>query len=284
MPRILVTGATGNVGREVLRQLRGLPHHVRAMSRNPAAPDAPDLVDTVRGDLSAPETLDAALDGVDAVFLVWTAPLASAAPAIARIAARAPRVVLLTSPHTTPHPFFQQPNALRAVHAGVEELVRASGVSWTILRPGPFALNCVGWWSSQIKAGDVVRWTYADAETAPIHEHDIAAVAVRALTEDGHHAKEYVLTGPESLTERRQVEILGEALGRPLRLEELTRDAGKALMMETMPPAVADMLLDAYGAAVGLRAYVTDTVEQVTGTPARSFARWASDHAHEFLS
>jgi uncharacterized protein YbjT (DUF2867 family) len=282
LPRILVTGATGNVGREVVNQLRGQGVHVRALTRNPHAANLPADVEAMAGDLSAPETLDAALQGIDVVFLVWVAPFSAAPPAIDRIAANARRIVLLTSPHRTPHPFFQQPNALRAVHAGIEELIQTSGAGWTFLRPGPFALNCLHWWGPQIKNGDVVRWFYASAETAPVHERDIAAVAVRALCEDKHAGKEYVLTGPKSLTQREQVEIIGDAIGKRLRFDEIPAESAREEMLRVWPPPVADMLLGAYKAAVGRPAYVTSTIAQVTGTPARTFSAWATDHASDF--
>ncbi|MGH9146848.1 MAG: SDR family oxidoreductase, partial [Vicinamibacterales bacterium] len=111
MPRILVTGASGNIGREVVAQLRAADLPVRALSRNPQSVNLPDGVDVVRGDLGMPETLDRALDDIDAVFLVWVAPFAAAGDAIARIASRAERIVFLSSPIRTNHPFFQQPNA-----------------------------------------------------------------------------------------------------------------------------------------------------------------------------
>jgi uncharacterized protein YbjT (DUF2867 family) len=283
MKRVLVTGATGQIGREVLSQLRGTGCQVRAMSRNPAPTTLPSDVEVVRGDLAEPDSLDGCLNGIDSVFLVWMSSLAAAAPAIERIAANARHVVLLTSPHRTPHPFFQQPNGMRAVHAGVEQLIEASGLSWTFLRPGPFAINCRNWWAPQLKHGDIVRWFYGDAETAPIHERDIAAVAVRALLDEGHEGRQYVLTGPASLTQREQVAIMGEAVGRPLRFEELSRDSARTLMISmTFPPPVADMLLTAYAAAVGLPALVTSAVLEVTGAPARSFQDWAIDHASDF--
>jgi uncharacterized protein YbjT (DUF2867 family) len=284
MKRVLVTGATGNIGRPVVNQLRATGCLVRALSRSPQSANLPADVEVVRGDLSAPETLEACHDGVDAVFLVWIGALAPAESAVERIAARAERVVFLSSPHRTPHPFFQQPNALVSVHAGVERLIEASGLQWTILRPGVFALNCLHWWSPQIASGDVVRWFYADAATAPIHEGDIAAVAVRALCDGGHNRKDYVLTGPESLTQREQVRIIGDAIGRPLRFEELSREAARQEMLAMMPPPIADMLLNAYAAAVGRPAFVTATVAEVTGSPARSFRDWALEHAAEFLN
>ena len=283
MKRVLVTGATGNVGRQVVEQLRGTGCRIRALSRSPHSANLPHDVEVVRGDLSAPDTLDACLDGVDAVFLVWVAPFAAAAPAVERIASHAERLVLLTSPHRTPHPFFQQPNVLRSIHAGIEQLVEASGVQWTFLRPGAFALNCRNWWAPQIKKGDVVRWFYAAAATAPIDERDIAAVAVRALCDEGHAGREYMLTGPESLTQREQVDIIGDAIGRPLRFEELSPESARRELLTLMPPSIADMLLSAYAAAVDRPAFVTTTVADVSGVPARSFRDWAVDHAAAFL-
>src|SRR5262249_31147629 len=280
--RILVTGATGHIGSQVVAQLRGTGCRVRALSRNPQSANLPRDIEVASGDLAMADTLDACLSGVDAVFLVWLAPLAAAAPALASIASHVERIVLLTSPHRTAHPFFQQPNALRIVHAGVDQLVEASGRQWTILRPGPFAINCRNWWAPQIKSGDVVRWCHADAATAPVHERDVAAVAVRALGDEGHHGREYVRTGPASLTQRQQVEIIGDAIGRPLSFMELSRQSARDMMTAMMSDAVADMLLDAYGAAVDLPAYVTSTIADVTGAFPRSFRQWAVDHADDF--
>jgi uncharacterized protein YbjT (DUF2867 family) len=172
---------------------------------------------------------------------------------------------------------------MRLVHAGIEQLIEESGVRWTFLRPGPFAINCRNWWAPQIQSGNIVRWFYADAATAPVHERDIAAAAVRALCDQEHESREYVLTGPASLTQREQLQIIGDAIGRRLRFEELSRDSAREHMIAMrFPPAIADMLLDAYAAAVGKPALVTSTVLDVTGQPARSFREWAMDHAAEF--
>ena len=282
MKRILVTGATGNIGREVVTQLRATGSRIRALSRNPQSANLPHDVDVVGGDLSRSETLDACLDGIDAVFLVWVAPIAAAAAAVERIAAQAERVVFLSSPHRTAHPFFQQPNALVSVHVGIERLLEMSGLRWTFLRPGPFALNSRNWWAPQIQKGDVVRWFHGNAATAPVHERDIAAVAVRSLGDEGHGGKEHVLTGPESLTQREQVQIIGDAIGRRLRFEELSPESARHELLTRMPAAIADMLLDAYAAAVGRPALVTSTVADVTGAPARPFRDWAVEHAGEF--
>jgi uncharacterized protein YbjT (DUF2867 family) len=263
-------------------QLRAAGRGVRALTRNPQSANLPGDVEVVAGDLSAPATLDACLDGIDDVFLVWVAPFAAAGAAINRIASRAKRVVLLSSPHRTDHPFFQQPNGLRAVHAGLEQLIEASGLRWTVLRPGVFALNCVHWWRPQIASGDVVRWFHANAETAPIHERDIAASAARVLCEEGHDGRDYVLTGPKSITQRQQVETIGDAIGRPLRFEEISEDAARNQMLVMMPSPIADMLLRAYAAAVNRPAFVTTTVAGLTGTTAATFRQWAQDHAQDF--
>jgi len=282
MKRILVTGGTGNIGGEVAKQLRDAGCLVRVVSRNPQSAHLPDEVEIVRGDLTAPESLDACLEGVDAVFLVWVAPLAAAAPALQRIARHAAQIVFLSSPHRVQHPFFQQPNTLRSVHAGMEQLIEASGLRCTFLRPGAFALNARNWWAPQIRHGDVVRWFYAAAATAPIHERDIAAVAVRALRDEGYDRREYVLTGPDSLTQREQVQIIGNAIGRQLSFEELSPDSARRELLTLMPPPIADMLLSAYAAAVDRPAFVTSTVAEVTGTPAATLHQWAVDHAADF--
>jgi uncharacterized protein YbjT (DUF2867 family) len=280
--RILVTGATGQIGREVVTQLSAAGLPVRALSRTPQSAVLPPAVDVVGGDLSAPETLEHALDDVRTVFLVWVGPLAPAARAIDRIASRAERIVFLSAPIRSNHPFFQQPNELRQVHAGIEDLIHHSPMRWTILRPGPFALNCRSWWAPQIRLGDLVRWFHAGAQTAPVHERDIAAIAVRALSDEQHDGRDYVLTGPESLTQREQLTIIGNAAGRTLVFEEVSPERARRELLAAWPAGAADMLLRAYAAAVDRPALVTRTIEEVTGTPARTLRDWAVDHAADF--
>jgi uncharacterized protein YbjT (DUF2867 family) len=250
------------------------------MTRNPDAARLQSGVEVVRGDLTIPESLDECLKGVDAIFLVWTAGPGTLAAAIERIIKRVRRIVVLTSPHQTLHPFFQQPNPLAALHAEIERAVKASGVAWTVLRPGMFAANTLFWWAPQIRAGDVVRWPYADAPTAPIDERDIGAVAVRTLLEAGHNGADYVLTGPESLTQAEQVSTIGEVIGRQLRFEEMAPERARREL--PFPESVATMLLDAWKAAVGQPAYVTPVVAEITGRTARTFRDWVSDNSAEF--
>ncbi|HEX4961668.1 MAG TPA: NAD(P)H-binding protein [Thermoanaerobaculia bacterium] len=279
MKRILVTGATGNIGRQVVSQLLATDARVRALTRNPDAADLPPGVEVVRGDLTDPEALDGCLDGVDVVFLVWTAPAGAVPAAVDRMAKHARRIVFLSSPHRTPHPFFQQPNPLATLHGDIERLIEASGLQWTFLRPGMFAANSLSWWAPQIRAGDVVRWPYAAAPTAPIHERDVAAVAVRALLEDGHDGAEYVLTGPQSLSQLEQVATIGDVIGRSLRFEEVSPEEWRRELLA--PASVVNMLLNAWAAAIGQPALVTSTVAEITGSPARTFRDWVTDHAEE---
>jgi len=278
MNRILIVGATGNVGGQVLSQLTATGAQVRALARNPDAAGLLPQVEVVRGDLTVPETLERCLDGIDTVFLVWVAPPATVAPVLERIAKHARRIVFLSAPLKTPHPFFQQPNPSRALVEQIERLIETSGLQWTFLRPGTFAANARRWWAPQIRAGDVVRWPYLAVPTAPIDERDIAAVAVRALCEDGHAGAEYVLTGPQSLSQFEQVAIIGRVLGRSLRIEEISPDEARRELLTAIPA----MLLDAWAAAIGQPAFVTSTVADITGAPARTFLDWATDHAAEF--
>jgi len=279
---VLVVGATGRAGRAVVAELRRLGRPVRALVRRPEAAAFAPEVEVVAGDLTVPESLEPALQGVGAVFLVWTAAPATVPAVVERLAQRAERIVFLSSPHQTRHPFFQQPNPMAALHAGIEARIGAAGVASTVIRPGMFAANAAAWWAPQIRAGDVVRWPYGAVETAPIDERDIAAVAARALCEDGHAGRDYVVTGPESLSQAKQVRTIGDVLGRRLEFHELTPDEFRRETAGGWPPVVADMLLAAWAAAAGHAAYVTSTVADVTGTRARTFGEWAAANADSF--
>src|SRR5215218_2851539 len=214
VPPVLVTGATGRVGRVVVDQLIDADVPVRVLTRrSEAAATLPANVEVVTGDLTVPESLDAGLQGVSTVFLVWTAPPTTAPAVVERLATSVRRVVFLSSPHQTPHPFFQQPNPMAVLHADIERLIAATGLESTIIRPGMFASNALSWWAPTIRAHGVVRWPYGAAETAPIDERDVAAVAARTLYQDGHAGGDYVLTGPESLSQAEQVSIIGDVLG-----------------------------------------------------------------------
>ncbi len=291
MSPILVIGSTGHVGSQVVAQLsdKGVP--VRAMTRKPGVARPSAQVEVVQGDLTSPETVEPALNGVDTVFLVWTAPPAAFPAILELMARRVRRIVYLSAPLKTPHPFFQQPNATRVVAEQIERSIEASGLEWTFLRPGMFACNGPHWWGQQLRAGDLIRWPYLDVPTAPIDPADIAAIGVRALCENGHAGAEYVLTGPESLTQREQISIVGSVLGRALRIEEMTPDEARKELVSVMDwgmapstsvSAVIEKLLSAWGAAAGLPAFVSTRFSEITGTRPRTFRQWAELHARDF--
>jgi uncharacterized protein YbjT (DUF2867 family) len=280
---VLVIGATGRIGRGVVDQLVDADVPVRALTRRPeeAAATLPPNVEVVKGDLTVPESLDAALRGAGAVFLVWTVPPATAPAVIKQIAAHARRVVFLSSPHQTPHPFFQQPNPMADLHADLERLIADTGLESTIIRPGMFASNSVAWWAPAIRADGVVRWPYAAAETAPVDDRDVAAVAARTLYGDGDAGGDYVLTGPESLSQAEQVRVIGEVLGRGISFEELSPDDFRNETERSWPRPVVDMLLTAWAATMGRPAFVSSAVPDILGS-ARTFRQWATDHAAAF--
>src|SRR6266849_8987427 len=250
MNRILVIGGTGTVGRQVVSRLEAMGAQVRALLRNPAAAQLPPQVEVLRGDLTLPETLDSCLEGIDTVFLVWTAPAAAVAPALERIAKHARRIVFLSAPLKTAHPLFQQPNPGRAMGEQIERLIETSGLQWTFLRPGMFAANALWWWAPQIRAGDV--------------------------------GAEYVLTGPQSLNQFEQVSTIGRVIGRSLRIEEISPEEARRELLTIGPLPAVNMLLQAWAAAIGQPAHVTSTVAEITGAPAHTFLDWATDHAAEF--
>ena len=277
---ILVTGATGKVGRQVVAQLldQGMP--VRAVARDPESASLPAAVEVARADLADPGSVEPCLTGgIQSVFLVWpfTSPEAAAdlAPQVVDALARhVPRIVYLSAQAAGERP--------DSFWAAVERLVEASGAQWTILRPTGFAANTLIW-ADQLRSGDVVRWVYGQAARSLIHERDIAAVAVRALTGRGHASQRYVLTGPQAVTQAEQVRAIGAAIGRPLRFEEVSRQAVRQDLVGAFGnPAFADSALDTWARFVSRPELVTSTVRDVTGRPARSFRAWAADHAEDF--
>ena len=279
---ILVTGATGNVGRNVVSLLSGTGARVRALTRNPQTADLPDSAEVVSGDLSDPSTLEGPLKGIDSVFLMWRGFAAPLIPAMMALLAKHARRIVFLSSAAIQDELPVQTNPIGKIHLEIEEEIKKTGLEWTFLRPGAFAANALTWWAPQLRAGDTVRWPYGAAAWAPIHERDIAAVAARALTEDGHGGKKYFLTGGELLTQVEQLKTIGEAIGRTPRYEELTPDAARQQMRAFLPPFVIDRLLDLWAGMVEKPAQPTRTVEEVTGAPPATFRQWALDHARNF--
>jgi uncharacterized protein YbjT (DUF2867 family) len=276
---ILITGATGNIGRHVVAELVARGLDVRALTRDPGRAALPAGAEVVAGDLARPETLPAALDGADSVFL-FAVPGSGPAFVRAASAAGVRRVVLLSSAAVDDE-IIGPDNPIAEYHAEIEDALRTSGLEWTFLRPGGFATNTL-MWAAQTRHGDVVRGAYAQAKSAPIHEADIADVAVKALTTDGHASAVYRLTGPEPLTQGDQARILGEVLGRPIRFEEVPADGVRQAMSAHTPAPILAAIFSVWESSIGRPALVTQVVEEVTGKPARTFAQWATDHAAEF--
>jgi uncharacterized protein YbjT (DUF2867 family) len=279
---ILVTGATGNIGRQVVSQLRETGARIRALTRNPDHAGLPNDVHVVGGDLSSPDTLDRSLEGVTAVFLVCRPGTQKTMPALLdRFAKRARRIVFLSSAAVRDD-LEEQTDPIGQMHIEIEHLIEKPGWEWTFLRPGSFATNAALWWGPQIREGNVVRWPYGAAAVAPIHERDIAAVAVRALTEDGHAGAKFVLTGPQALTQAEQVHTIGKAIGRPLHLEEIPPEVARQQMQALMPALIVEVLLEVWHRATTRPSLVTESVAKLTGAPAHTFFEWATDHSSDF--
>jgi uncharacterized protein YbjT (DUF2867 family) len=276
---IVVTGGTGRVGGQVVAQLTELGQPVRVLSRGLRPGHAPSGAEMVRADLADPGSIEPYLHGAGALFLLWpfTSPEVTAdlAPKVAAMAAQhVGRVVYLSA-----QPAGERPGSFWAL---VERAVEDSGVDWTFLRPTGFASNTL-MWADQIRSGDVVRWPFGAAARALVDERDIAAVAVRALTGDGHAGSRYLLSGPATLTQAEQVAAIGEAIGRDLAWEEMPRpEALRALTAAWGDAEFAASALDSWEWFVTHPETVTSTVRDLTGAPAHSFADWAAANADAF--
>ncbi|MCP2168156.1 NAD(P)H-binding protein [Goodfellowiella coeruleoviolacea] len=275
---VLVTGATGSVGRHVVDQLLAAGQQVRALTRNPATAGLPAGVDVRQGDLNHADALAGALDKVDRVYLfpVFDHPEAFVDMAVS---AGVRRIVVLSSDSTVNR--LETNWSAGEAHLATERAVERSGVEWTHVRPGGFAGNTLEW-APMIRADGVVRAPYGAGAQSLIHEADIAAVATRALLEDGHAGQRYRLSGPEAVTRVDQARLIGEALGRDVRFAEITAEQWRAQVSAFLSEEVMTMLLGYWARAVDQPDPVLPTVAEVTGRPARTFAEWAVDHADRF--
>jgi uncharacterized protein YbjT (DUF2867 family) len=275
---ILVTAATAPVGRSIVEQLVAIGHPVRALSRDPEKAGLPEGVEVVAGDLADAESLAVAFQNVSAVFLLAAVP--GFAPTFLKAAREAGvRRIVFQSSGAIVDGVEEQSNPIAAFHADIERQIRDSGLEWTFLRLAVASADALQWAfdvPAQIKAGDIVRGPYAEAAGSPIHPADFAAVAIAALTQDEHTGKIYDVTGPQSLTHREEVRLIGEALGRFLRYEEL--DEGQA-RTAISPYAPADVLFETWKKYVGKPAPITDTIQKLTGRSPRSTKVWATDMA-----
>jgi uncharacterized protein YbjT (DUF2867 family) len=273
---ILVTGATGNVGSQLVAKLVARGEPVRAVVRDPATAGLSG-VEIVQADLESPESLTPALDGTRNAFLLggW-----SNMPEILRRMQRASveRVVLLTSRCVVGgHP----DNPVTRMWLDAEAAVRDSGIPWTVLRPSGYQSNALRW-LPQLQAGEVVRAPWPDVATAAIDPADIASVAATVLTEPGHEGAAYTLSGPKALTPADQIATLAHVLGRPLRYQPISDEEARREMAETTPAAYIDAFFRFYSEGEFDDSSVIDTVSRITGCHPRTFEQWARAHASAF--
>ncbi|WP_068925969.1 NAD(P)H-binding protein [Planobispora rosea] len=294
---ILVTGATGNIGRRVVDGLVGAGQRVRAMVRDPrtARPRLPEGVELVAGDFTRPDTWPDVLAGADRVYLfpyAYYVPESAALGFVEEAAAAGVRRFVVHSaaaagfaPSDDPSPLGRHLEEERQAHRGLELMAEATGREWTHVRPGLLAVNALGW-ADRIRAERTVREPYGDSGYPLVHEADVAEIAVAALLTDDHLGAAYTITGPARVTQAEQVTAIGAAIGAPVRFEELTPWQARAQWLaDGCPPQVADWLIELLAEAVDGPGMLppTGTYEEITGRPPRTFARWARDHAADFL-
>src|SRR5262249_42326376 len=278
----LVTGATGTVGREVVTQLLAAGQKVRAMTRNPVKAKLDTRVDVVRGNFEDPVTLAAAVDGVERVFSLTFGPQTGVHEKnLAEAASKAEvrHIVKLSALGGDE----ETRNDIRKWHDEGEQAIRETGIPLTALRPGAFMSNALHW-RETIRSKGKVFSNYGDGKLPPVHPRDIAAVAVRALTSDGHEGKAYSLTGPEAMNVGEQVRILSNVIGRKLEYVPITDEAARKGMEQAgLPAFLIDALLPfASFIRDGKAAKVHHTVEEVTGRPPFTFGDWARENAAAF--
>jgi uncharacterized protein YbjT (DUF2867 family) len=271
---ILITGATGNVGRPLVEALVQQGAHVRAVTRNPS----PGLPAGVEIDPTG------SLDGVTSLFLNSRALGKSMSYFVARACATGVRRIVALSAINADDDLDLQPSRYRGdLNKEAETLAVDSGLEWVSLRPTMFCSNALGMWADQIRLGDTVYGPYAQAPWAPIQERDIAAVAAHALLTDDLLSQKIVLTGPQSLTQAEMVATIGEAIGRNLQYHEIPPTvAVEGFVSRGFVPGFANALMSLLDASVGHPALVTDSVQAILGRPASTFAQWATDHKNEF--
>ncbi|MFD7104599.1 SDR family oxidoreductase [Streptomyces celluloflavus] len=277
---IVVTGATGNVGRPLTRALAEAGRQVTAVSRHAAA--VPDGVRHLAADLTEPASLEPALAGAKALFLLLSgdlhAPGADPADIIGAAAANGVRrVVLLSTQGVATRPSGATRVAMRAL----ENVLRESGLEWAILRPGGFASNAL-WWAESVRTQRAVAAPFGDVGVPIIDPADIAEVAAACLLDDRHTGGVYELTGPEVITPRGQVAAIAAALGSPVRFHNLTRDEAKAAMSRSMPAELAEDTLTILGSPNPAELRISPDVERVLGRAPRPFADWAARNIAAF--
>ncbi|OIJ88952.1 NmrA family transcriptional regulator [Streptomyces sp. MUSC 14] len=271
---IVVTGATGNVGRALVAALTEAGETVTAMARHIGGDAVPPGVRAVSADLGRPESLAPALEGAKSLFLL----VAGEDPEgllHAAAAAGVTKVVLLSSQGVGTRPgTYPQAAAFEAAVAG-------SGPAFTVLRSGGLASNTLAW-AEPVRRHRTATAPFADVALPFVDPADVAAVAAVTLREDGHTGAIYTLTGPEPLTPRQRAAALAEALGEPVTFTEQSPEEARTQMLAFMPPAVADATLAILGTPTPQERTPTDDVPRLLGRPAAPFAAWAARNAEAF--
>jgi len=263
---IVVTGATGKVGQSLVQALVATGEQVTAVSRTASGGAAPRGVRYQQADLTEPESLRPVLDGADALFLI----VAGAGPHDILDIAKAGgvrRVVLLSSQGAGTRPeIYRHPRAF-------EDVVRQSGLDWTVLRPGGFDSNAFAW-AETVRSQRTVAAPFGDVGLPSIDPADIADVAAVVLRGAGHAGRTYELTGPTPITPRERAQAIGAALGTPVRFIEQTRDEARAQMLRIMPEPIVDGTLAILGEPTEIEQRVSPDVEHLLGRAPRTFAEW----------
>jgi uncharacterized protein YbjT (DUF2867 family) len=272
---IVVTGATGNVGRTLVRTLATAGHAVTAVSRHIQDTDVPAGVRAVAADLGTPGDLEAALQGAKALFLLVAGDDPTGVLDKAK-AAGVTRVVLVSSQGVG-----TRPGGAYAHAAGFEQAVAASGLEYTILRSGGLDSNAFAW-VEPIRAQRIAPAPFAEVALPFVDPDDVAAVAAAVLTEDGHASATYVLTGPAPTTPRQRAAAIAEAIGAPVAFVEMTREEAQAQMARFMPPKVIEGTLAILSEPTAEEQTVSPDVERILGRPAAPFSAWATRNAPAF--
>ncbi len=266
----LVTGATGNAGRQVVEHLLRKGQRVRALTRHPEKADFPDKVEVVAGDLMDPPTLD--FRGITGIHLLTIGgddyATLNTGPDIVALAEKQGVRKIVTLWNGQPGP--------------VETAVEAGSLEWTHIEPTDFMSNSLHW-AQTIRTTGKVEEPFADSLNAAVHPADVGAVAATVLVEDGHAGKRYSITGPEPLTPRHKLDLISDAIGKPLEFVELTEAQARRNWQKAGHADEMIEILVAWQSNPPPAAYtVTTTVEDITGQKPRSFRQWAEENADKF--
>jgi uncharacterized protein YbjT (DUF2867 family) len=285
---IVVTGATGAIGRLVIAGLLDAGHTVRGMSRHPHRASLPDGAEAVFGELDDPSTLSQAFEGAAQLVLIAVPESADAVVSRAERAGIEHVVVISSAAVTAGYD--------TTYNAVVEQAVIGSGLDWSIVRPGEFATNSLLMWGPTIKADRRVVEPFPDQIGHPIHEADIADVVLADLLDPRRRERIDTIIGPDSLTKREQVAVIAQAIGEPVTLDAVSAEQARGFYRAQggFAAANADFLFgfESYDGVKGITDQPHDTsapdddafrtLDRITGTPARTFRQWARDHAHDF--